>query len=198
MNIRLSLFLLFFSLTTTCLSAQTFSGMLVGGFNLSQVNGDKLAGYNKLGLNLGARVSARLNDRWHLSTEMLYSQQGASRAVTDDVSSIYDKIRLNFVEVPVMINFKDWKILASAGISYNRLINYEVIDNLGTDITELEVYREDLAGLVIGATYFFSEKWGLNIRWSRHLTSLKDKDPMAVQAQNFIGRNIGIRMYFIL
>lgn len=197
-HLRLLLFFLAFSLSTILLHAQTFSGMLVGGFNLSQIDGDRLGGFNKLGMNVGARVSARLTDRWHLSTELLYSQQGANRVLTDDISSIYDKIQLNFVEVPLMVNFSDWKILASAGVSYSRLINYEVIDDLGTDITELEVYREDLAGLVLGATYFFSEKWALNIRWSRHFTSLKEKDPMAIEPQKFIGRNIGVRVYFIL
>lgn len=196
--LRTTTLVLSFLLATTFLSAQTFSGMLVSGFNLSQIDGDRLGGFNKIGLNLGARVSARLTDRWHLSTEMLYSQQGANRVITDDISSVYDKIKLNFVEVPVMINFSDWKILASAGVSYSRLINYEVIDNLGADITELEVYREDLAGLAFGATYFFSEKWALNIRWTKHLTSLKEKDEMAEQAQFFKGRNLGVRMYFIL
>jgi hypothetical protein len=201
-NKRFSLILLVLCFTipggSTLLRAQTFSGMLVAGFNLSQIDGDRLGGFNKLGINTGARVSARLTDRWHLSTEFLYSQQGANRVITDDISSIYDRIQLNFVEVPFMVNFSDWKILASAGVSYNRLINYEVIDNLGTDITQLENYREDLAALVFGATYFFSEKWALNIRWSKHLTSMKEKDPMAVEPQNFVGRSLGIRMYFIL
>lgn len=186
-------------LSASGLNAQTFSAMLVGGFNLSQIDGDKLGGFNRIGFNTGARVSARLSDRWHLSTEFLYSQQGASRVPTDDISSQYDKIRLNFVEVPVMINFSDWKILASAGVSYNRLINYEVISLTGEDITELEDYRTDIPALVLGATYLFSEKLAFNFRWSRYLQSLKagDDDPNT-QDTNFIGRSLGIRLYYIL
>jgi len=183
----------------TPLVGQTFTGMLVGGMNLSQIGGDRLGGFNKLGLNVGARVSARLTDRWHLSTELLYSQQGASRVPTDDISSTYDKIRLNFVEVPVMINFSDWKVLASAGVSYGRLINYEVINDVGSDVTDLENFRTDIASLVLGGTYFFSEKWGLNINWSRYLTSLREKSTNPnVETVKFIGRNLGIRLYFIL
>lgn len=185
------------------LSAQTFSAMLVGGVNLSQIDGDKLGGFNKLGFNTGARVSAKLSDRWSLSTEFLYSQQGASRVPTDDISSQYDKIRLNFVEVPLMINFSDWKILASAGVSYNRLINYEVINDVGSNITDVksEDYNTDIASLVLGASYFFSEKVALNIRWSRHLTNLKKKpedSPEEEEAPLFKGRNLGIRLYYIL
>ena len=57
----------------TILPAQTFKAMVVVGGNLSQIDGDKLGGFNKLGLNTGLRVSADLNDRWSLSTEFLYS-----------------------------------------------------------------------------------------------------------------------------
>lgn len=180
-------------------SAQTFSAMLVGGFNLSQIDGDKLGGFNKIGFNTGARVSAKLSDRWSLSTEFLYSQQGASRVPTDDISSQYDKIRLNFVEVPFMINFSDWKILASAGVSYNRLINYEVINDVGSDISELEDYRTDIPSIVLGATYIFSDKLALNFRWSKYLRSLKSPDDNPnTEDINFIGRNLGVRLYYIL
>ena len=186
-------------LAGSSLQAQTFSAMLVGGFNLSQIDGDKLGGFNKFGFNTGARVSAKLSERVHLSTEFLYSQQGASRVPTDDLSSQYDKIRLNFVEVPFMINYSDWKVLASAGVSYNRLINYEVINNIGEDITELEDYRTDIPALILGATYKFSEKWALNFRWSRYLQSLQpsDDDPNTEDV-NFIGRTIAVRMYYYL
>ena len=181
------------------LSAQTFSAMLVGGFNLSQIDGDKLGGFNKIGFNTGARVSAKLSDRWSLSTEFLYSQQGASRVPTDDISSQYDKIRLNFVEVPLMINFSDWKILASAGVSYNRLINYEVINDVGSDITELEDYRTDIPAIIFGATYIFSEKLALNLRWSKYFTSLRPPDDNPdTEDIKFIGRNLGIRLYYFL
>lgn len=195
----LLIFLLTGMLHAPQLSAQTFSAMLVGGFNLSQIDGDKLGGFNKIGFNTGARVSAKLTDRWSLSTELLYSQQGASRVPTDDISSQYDKIRLNFVEVPLMINFSDWKILASAGVSYNRLINYEVINDVGSDITELEDYRTDIPSIILGATYIFSEKLALNFRWSKYLSSLKapDNDPNTEDVK-FIGRNLGIRLYYIL
>ncbi len=176
------------------LSAQTFTAALVGGFNLSQLHGDKLGGYNQIGLNTGARVDARLNDRWSLSIEMLYSQQGSSRVKSDDPASIYRKIRLNLVEAPVMINFHDWKILASGGLSYGRLINYEVEDVLGTDITDLESFDPNVLSIVFGATYLFSEKWGFNVRWSRYLTNLRANPDDG----RFTGLNVGVRLYYML
>lgn len=201
MRLRFPIFLLtfMFLLSAGATYGQTFSAQLVGGFNLSQIDGDLLGGFNKFGFNAGARVSARLTDRWSLSTEFLFSQQGANRVLSDDVSSRYDRIHLNNVEVPVMVNFADWKILASAGLSYNRIINYEVIGIDGANITDLEDYRTDIPGFVLGATYKFSEKLAFNFRWSRYLTTLRpsDDDPNTEDV-NFIGRNISFRTYFYL
>jgi len=175
---------------------QTFEASIVAGINLSQLDGDKLSGFNKLGLNTGLRVSADLSERWSLSTEFLYSEQGASAVPTDDFASIYDKIKLKYVEVPLMINFSDWKILASTGISYNRLAAYEVIDNLGEDITEQEQYNDNVFAIVFGATMFLNEKIALNIRWSKYMNNLRVTSD--VDTARFLGRNIGIRMYYKL
>jgi hypothetical protein len=180
------------------LGAQTFTGMLVAGVNLSQIDGDKLAGFNKPGLTGGVRVSARLTDRWHLSTEMLYSPQGANQVARDDISSPYSKIRLNLVEAPVMIHFNDWKIQAGAGLSYGRIINTEVIGATGEDLTALEDYRTDIVSIVFGGTYYFSEKMGFNINWSRHLTNLKKKQENEEKATFFVGRTLALRLYYIL
>lgn len=183
--------LVFATVTTT--QAQRFEGGLVGGFNLSQIDGDKLAGFNKIGITAGGKVGAILSDRWQLSLELLYSQQGASRSRADDFSSIYDKIRLNFVEVPVMINFKEWKFHVNAGVSYARLINFEVIDFTGVDITDQQDFNENMLSLALGAIYYFNEDIGFEIRWNRALTDLQAQDG----AGTFIGRTIGVKLIYL-
>lgn len=174
-------------------SAQRFQGGLVAGFNLSQVDGDKLAGFNKIGVNAGGKVAAILSERWQLSLELLYAQQGASRTRTDDPASIYDKIRLNFVEVPVMINFKEWKFHVSGGVSYARLINFEVIDFTGFDISDQQTFNENIFSLQLGATYYFNEKAGFEIRWIRALNDLQAEE----NASSLIGRTISIRGIYL-
>lgn len=168
--------------------AQRFKAGLIGGVNLAQLDGDKLTGFNKIGFNAGARVSAVLHERWQLSIEMLYAQQGSSRTKDDDLSSIYDKIRLNFVEVPVMINFLEWKFHVSAGFSYARLINFEVIDYTGTDTSDLQNFNSNIFSGILGATYYFNEHIGLNVRWSKYFNDLSGEGD-----NQLIGRIIGIR-----
>lgn len=168
--------------------AQRFKGGLIGGINLAQLDGDKLTGFNKIGFNAGARVSAVLTERWQLSIEMLYAQQGSSRTKNDDFSSIYDKIHLNFVEVPVMINFLEWKFHVSAGFSYGRLMNFEVIDATGEDTSDLQNFNSDIFSGILGATYYFNDHVGLNIRWSKYFNDLAGKGD-----NQLIGRVVGIR-----
>lgn len=193
------------TLTSITLHAQStgperrFEAGIVAGFNLSQVDGDDLTGFNKIGVNVGGRVDAILADRWRLSLEMLFAQQGASRHKLDNPASAFDKIRLNLVEAPVMVHFQDWKIQASAGVSYARVINAEVIDYTGEDATESYPLQEDLFSIILGGTFFFQENLGLNIQWSRWLNNLLVSDgnepsPLpGQQSGRWIGRTVTIR-----
>jgi hypothetical protein len=179
---------------TVTSQAQRFEAGLVAGINLSQIDGDRLAGFNKPGFNAGAKVATILSDRWQLSLEFLFSQQGASRSKYDDPSSAYDKIRLNFVEVPVMINFKEWKFHLSGGVSYARLIDYQVIDALGGDATDSQEFNESMFSLVFGGTYYFRENMGFEVRWFRALQDLQKQQG----ASSLIGRSISFRLIYLL
>ena len=166
-----------------------FEGYLLGGGNLSQIDGDKLSGFNKIGLQGGARVHTIFTDRWEMSVGMLYSQQGASRNLNDSPSAVFERIQLNLVEVPVLVHFNDWKFQVGAGLSYARLINYSVEDIFGEDVTDQQTYNDNLLQVVAGVTFRFSERFGLNVRWSRQLNDLQ-ADP---GAGTYIARAIGIR-----
>lgn len=175
------------------LQAQRFQAGLVAGVNLSQIDGDRLAGFNQPGLSAGAKVATILSDRWQVSLELLYSQQGARRNNKDDPSSAYDRIRLNFVEVPVAINFKEWKFHLTAGVSYARLINYKVIDFSGVDVTDSENFNENIYSLVLGGIYYFREDMGVDVRWIRSLNDLqaaKDRDSL-------IGRSLSFKLVYL-
>ena len=170
-----------------------FIGGVVGGINLTQVDGDKLAGFNKIGFNVGGRVAAVLAPRWQLSMELLFTQLGSSRNNNDDPSATIDKIRLNAVEVPVMINFLEWKLHFSAGFSYTRLINYYVEDVFGEDITDLTDYNENLFHVVIGGTFFFTDRTGLHVNWSKSLNNLQGEPG----AGTLLTRNVQVKGMYL-
>lgn len=172
------------------LSAQDrFKASGVLGLNLSQIDGDLLNGFDQPGLHAGMHVSAILTERWELGVELLYNQQGSRRNIYSNSQSIYDNIRLNVVEAPVQILFNEWKFQLGAGLSYARIINAKVIDVSGADITDSQNFRDDLINVVLGGTFNFSERWGLNVRWSRSLNNLRQNKADGL----FVARSLGIR-----
>ena len=79
MNVRkLLLNCIFIFLSVSTLSAQKgFDLSLAMGFNASQIAGDQLAGFDKLGVNGGLKIAYRLKDKMDINLEMLFSQKGS-------------------------------------------------------------------------------------------------------------------------
>lgn len=184
---------LFFVLTLLFIepiaAQQRFSGRLVGGGTLAQIDGDQLSGFNKVGAQAGIKVYTYLNERWSWSVGLLYSQQGARLSLNDSPSAVFDRIQLNFVEAPFMIHFTDWKFQLGAGMGYGRLIDYTVEDILGDDVSASQEYQDNLFQALIGVTFNFTDKFGLDVRWSRQINNLQSND----SAGTLIARAISIR-----
>ncbi len=174
--------------------AQTFEGAILAGANLSQIDGDLLAGYNQPGLNAGIRVSVNLSDRWKASTGLQFAQLGSSYSKGDPVNALYDNIRINAVEVPLLAHFLEWRFRVSAGMTYSRVINYSAADVIGGSLTEETDLRDNILSLALGAAYFFNDQWGIDFLWTKSLTNVQ-ADP---DANNFITRNLSFRLIYIL
>lgn len=108
---------------------KTFSGGLIAGANFCQVDGDKYAGYFKVGVNAGAVLYARISNTFSLSMELLYSQKGARSNFRQNSSSkiytiINQRINLSYAEIPVLLNVYDKrKSHIGAGLAYAQLIS---------------------------------------------------------------------------
>jgi len=149
--ILLSLFLVF--------SEHSFSqrilGALSAGVNLSQVDGDEVYGYKKVGFNGGPSVIIPFgkNKKWSVTMELLFSQLGSrQRSVyssidtTRDSTRFYDgyRLSLNYVQIPVLVHFTDKRIIAGGiGFLYGQLVG----------ATEYEDYNDN-RGFVRTTTNF--------------------------------------------
>ena len=159
--------ILLLTLFSVPLSAQLFYGSVIAGGNLTQVDGDYIYGYRKLGVNVGASVMMTLNKKqsWFVTVELLYTQKGSSKKnfspdmdkgkLVDSLinpnfkrdMSIKYKLHLDYVEVPIVFHFED---LASgcafgAGVSWARLVSVKEIENGYRLITDLKsgTYRKN-------------------------------------------------------
>ena len=153
--------------------AQTFDAGVVLGVNASQIDGDKLAGFNKLGLHAGLVVLINLQSKWKVQTELLFSQRGSRLELISGQANDPFEMHLNYVEIPVVVSFMDWldeednfyKLHFQAGLSYGNLVSKKIENNLYAP-AEDDFNNNDVSWLV-GFTFYANTKLGLTFRYSR-------------------------------
>lgn len=181
--------LLFAFLSFACLLAAQprFRGGAVLGLTASQIDGDLSAGYNKLGFQSGLRVTARLKGKMEASMEILYSQRGCqNELIPNDFDPNPFKLTLNYIEVPIQFHYKDWlveydeskydfyRVSMNAGLSYGRLFSTKLDDDFNNLLGAPNYLEKNDLSIVLGANFFFTQHFGITIRWNRSLVLLYD------------------------
>ncbi|HNB82604.1 MAG TPA: outer membrane beta-barrel protein [Chitinophagaceae bacterium] len=183
-----------FILYTPMLKAQfdadrdnVFVGGLCAGLNYTQVDGDNFAGYHKSGWNAGAVVYIKLADHIAASMELLYTQKG-SRAgsgqvpkyANDQSTLITDyRIKLNYLEVPILINFFDRrKSNFGAGFSYGHLASSREIYKDGQghvyeNDAKLFPFRKSDVNFVLNGNAHLWKGLFFNLRFQYSLFSIR-------------------------
>ncbi len=158
------------------------------GANASQISGDQLAGFDKVGLHLGLRGTVELSEKAGFSVELLYSQRGSRPDIFNDVVDPDINITLRYLDLPVYLTYADWydveqgyhKAFGLTGLSYGRLIEASTFDHFNTgdedlDLLVKEFNSNDISWLfgfgfrlsnhfIVSARYTRSINWLLNAR----------------------------------
>lgn len=179
MNRLFLLFLSFFVIQTS-VSAQEegterrFNGGFVYGFNASQINGDGLAGYNKLGLYGGVVANANLSNKTYFRTGITFSQRGSSTSLRNQNNA---RIRFDFIEVPVVYFYKDketeegyHQVHFGAGLCYSRLMNVEAS---GTPYLGHESkFSPTNINWILDVKFFKNKNLGFEIQYNRAINKI--------------------------
>lgn len=177
-SIIILIFVLFFNENGH--SQNRFRGGIVGGFNAAQLDGDAAAGYHKVGLNGGLRALVELQGRFELLTEILYSQRGSR--TTENESLVNRTCTLNYLEVPVLLNIRDWKksaesggdyykVSLSIGLSYSRLFKASANDFFPHAAVVDKFSKSDVA-FVGGLNFNANPHWVFSFRLSESMTKV--------------------------
>ena len=134
-------------------SAQRFIGGVAVGMNLTQVDGDEVFGYSKVGFNGGPYVKLMLDkkQRFSVTLELLYTQKGAQKRypVQSDIrmakgdtafidfkypeedTKFFYNLRTDYLELPLLVHFEDprSKIGIGIGITWARLVYIKEIQH---------------------------------------------------------------------
>lgn len=174
MKLSISIFFIaLLYLSFNSLEAQRFGGGLKIAGTLSQIDGDDVYGFNKLGFETGVFGSARLSKIIDLEIHFSYNQRG-SRSTAEDPMLV--KINLNYLDVPIFFVVKDWLITEDnkeyyrmhflGGLSLGRLISSSSITGIDEDFKKTDF------SWILGANYYYSRSWGIAAKYTRSFNSL--------------------------
>jgi hypothetical protein len=175
--------------------AQRILGALSAGINLSQVDGDEVYGFNKIGFNGGPSIIIPFgkNKNWSVTMEILFSMNGAyqkgeaynpadTTVVPDTtVPASYNgyKLNLNYVQVPLLVHYTDKKVISGGlGLQYGQLVGVkEWEDNTRVEGTTLKgpYSMMDLQILADVRIRLWTKLWA-NIRYGYSILPIRTRD----------------------
>jgi len=153
--------------------AQYFSGGIIAGISTSQVSGDQLGGFNKVGFLVGAFTNKSISPLLSIQMEMTYIQKGSNNPKMNE-NSISD-ISLSYVEIPLLIKYRQSNTIAiEGGIETAFLISSSDNDIYGKiSATNRREFNTTDIGVFIGLDYSISPRLILNSRISNSIIPIR-------------------------
>lgn len=138
---------------------------IIGGLNVSQVDGDGIAGYRKFGANGGAAAYINLSKGFYTSFEILYSMRGAKSSNNESIRDGRTlKLDLDYIEVPFMVHYNDRdKAIFGLGFSWNTLVRNNISPEILAEDVNMKRASFDIVG---GVTFLIKKRYGINLRYS--------------------------------
>jgi hypothetical protein len=166
--------------------AQQFDARLLVGANFSQVDGDRLGGYNKLGLNTGIQISRKIQEDWNAAFELRYSMKGSKKVIDPETFDPTLKISFHYIEVPLIAEYQGFeKIKPYGGLSAGvNVFNQRDDNGIVSEEQDLRVWETSVN---LGAVYFLNDRLGVDLRHTYSLTSIR-KYPLVVNGPTWFGR----------
>ena len=157
-----------FLFVSTCLQAQSFHIGFKGGANLHKIDGIPFRDKFTFGYQIGAYTSIGITSKIGIQPEVLFSSVNADTAT--QFSTVYgfkqiDKVKLNYLDIPVLLNIKAAPFLTiQAGPQFSVLLdkntsllkngetafktgNVSAVAGLQFNFTKIKIYARYLAGL---------------------------------------------------
>lgn len=167
---------LVFILFVGCLSlnsfAQKFSLGIIGGVSSSQISGDGIHGFAQFGAIVGADVKYTFNERWSASMGLQFNQKGARNYKSETVYSAY-RLRVNYIEAPVVVNYHLNKLQFSAGFYLGVKTNQKERNSFGP-VDPIRAFKPFDFGVQLGVSYAIKENWQVELRFQNSILPVRD------------------------
>lgn len=157
--------------------SQDFTGGVLGGLAITQVDGDGLGGYNRAGAIAGVWVSRSFSRTISVRTELKFIQKGSYKRFADGVGGTTGEysLRLNYTEMPFLLeyHFRD-NIISFAGISVGYLWkSIEKNDGYETPVFEDTRFNKAEVAVHTGVEYMLNNSFSLCATFSYSLLPVR-------------------------
>lgn len=172
------LVIILLSFLPVSLSAQNFRGGLRAGLTATQISGDDLGGFHKLGAYAGGFVNWRFvqNEHWFVQPEINFVMKGSSTYLKPDKNgNVGNKyvLTLYYVEVPALVKYRVVKgFEVEFGPTFGVLFASTEKDANGKMVGRMPFRWFEFCALG-GVSYLFKEHYGLNIRYVQTLVPVR-------------------------
>lgn len=169
------IFLFLFIFQIFQLAAQDFQGGFFAGPVTSQVDGDRLGGYDKSSFHFGFFTKRFFGDHLGFQMEIKYIGKGSRKKISVNQGINYYLLKLQYIEVPLLFMFKyNDKFTFCAGPSYGVLLKAEEdFDGYGFVEPSDPPYKSfEIAGQA-GFYYFLNETLSAEFRISYSLSAIR-------------------------
>lgn len=150
-----------------------FRAGLKAGISTSQVEGDTYGGFDKFGFDGGLTLNAGLNEKWKAQFEILFVQKGSKHigdANKGDLS--FYLMQLNYVEVPLLIQYQEKKFTFEAGPGFAYLINAKEYTEYGEVYNPIPFYSTEISAS-LGIHYEIYKNIGMTWRFTNSILPIR-------------------------
>ena len=190
MTVHKILTLLFFcGILTYNTNAQSFGGGIIAGASTSQVAGDLLGGFNKIGILAGAYTNLKVKEILSFQFEISYITKGSRNPnIYESNHPNYEKIEitLSYIEMPLTINLQQKKKL---GVEFGIIPAFNISATLNSaDAKNISVpnpqYKKYDLGVCAGINYHITDNIILNTRISNSIIPIRPHTSGATNGWN--------------
>ena len=172
-------------ISTLEIEAQTFKGHLIGGVSSSQASGDGTEGFVQFGIYAGFGAEAIINDTWSLHGNLMFNQKGARVYKSSNSINTY-RLRVNYVEIPILLDYNYQKFSGQLGPYLGVKINQKERTQFGTIENPREFELFDV-GIQAQISYQLKERFKLSLAFQNSLLPVRPHaSQLAYPPSNFV------------
>ena len=153
------------------LYSQMFGGGIIAGFSTTQVAGDLLGGFNKIGFLAGGYTNLKIKNNINIRFEIKYIEKGSKNPRIKENN--FAEISLSYIEIPISISLQQKENLGvEFGIYPAFLIDSEMNDYFSKININPSFIKYDF-GIFAGINYKINEKMILNTQISNSIIPIR-------------------------